>query len=320
MNQKDSLSTQITSPRTENSEKTYIQFPLCTLALFHENPVETLKNIVAYGITYRNKNLRYSDHDVIRQLIYDNYRGHLYPESLRDELDSMDYNSEDASDGNWLFDPKDGSFNPDDDRLIGVNEMYYSNSEFKEKAISNYKITMAIGNCDLDLSDIYTKDRFDVIRNYQKQQEKLFRKQPMPSVNTDIIFWFIENPENIHLFAACTAIRSLIGRHDYTATNKDVVVMRMIGAKSNDALKHALNSDHLKEIYDLYTNPYQFHKLTEALRDKNFIQSCFGDRRKYFFSTKLDYDQLGDRANQYFAERDYKGLERRARANLEQRN
>jgi len=317
-----SPSTQIVIPSNANSNKPkYIQFPLCTLALFHESPVETLKNIVAYGISYRTKNLHYNDHDVIRQMIYDYYRGVLYSESLREELDSDSMlNSDDLSDGRWLFDPEDGAFIPDEGDLTDLYRLCGDIPDLRERAVYNYKVTRAIGNRDIDYPDIYTENRTNIIRTHQEKQKELFGKQPMPSVNTDIIFWFIENPENIHLFSAYTAIKSLIGKHDYTATNKDVVVMRMIGAKSNDALSKALKNKQLKEIYDHYTIPYQFRRLTETLRDNNFIQSSFGYRRKYFFSTTLDHDKLGDRANQYFAERNYKKLEREARAKLAQRN
>jgi hypothetical protein len=142
----------------------------------------------------------------------------------------------------------------------------------------------------------------------------------MPAISKEMLFSFRDDPQNLDLFMAFVAIKSLIGWNKYIGTYRTVIVMRMIGAKNKKALEYALKNKDLKAIYDKYIKRRQFDRLIDRLLRKHFITAKIGYKRKIYISTVYDFDTLENEIGKAEDEADFKKLERDARQRLLQRH
>jgi len=113
-------------------------------------------------------------------------------------------------------------------------------------------------------------------------------------------------------------VKSLQGQKKFTATNKDAVIMRMIGAKSKEALAETLKNKALKELYNKYINRYWADKLLNELFIKGFIKSKVGYKRKIYLSTSLDSIELAKEVADFLKTKNAKSQEKETRNLIEQ--
>jgi len=160
---------------------------------------------------------------------------------------------------------------------------------------------------------------YNKVNELLEDNELMHGKQPMPSVSPRTLFTFRDNPENIELLLAYVSIKSLIGQKHFTATNKDAIIQRMIGAKNKEALYYITsNSEFLRDLYKKYINRYWCDKLLDTLLKSGFISSKIGFKRKLYISTTLSFNELAIEAANFIKSKDIKQQEKKARESISQ--
>lgn len=292
----------------------YLQFPLCLLQEMPKKPKETIEKMIGYGVYYYAKSVKFTMHEVIRQLLYDYARDqHLLNCDLIDFMNTIIEDNILCYDDTCLFNGAEFIPGETGEELEKILEDYPVQKQLAIESLQNHKSVYF-----LRLNNIDRTHRIKQVEKLKEKHESMHGKQPMPSLNTSMLFSFRDNPQNIELLMAFIAIKSLIGQHNFTATNKDIIVCRMIGAKSKDALEYALKDKNLKEIYSKYINRYWFEKLISELLTKNFISSKIGFKRKIFLSTIYNYETLAYEISKFIKERDQKRQEKQAKEIIKQ--
>ena len=103
--------------------------------------------------------------------------------------------------------------------------------------------------------------------------------------------WFPvpEGLYDINLLRAYIGIKSIIGRNNFATTHKSVILSRMLGCKSNEALTAFLSeNDDAKETYDKYSGRKRMDKLLFQLMERKLVTVL--SRRhenRIYVSTKL---------------------------------
>lgn len=309
--------------KKDEREDKYIHFPLCLLQMTYENPYGALNLILDYGIVYyAEKNIKCDPCDVSQQLMYAYYRQKdMIPPDLLDMIDSYIDTGELSTDSNDGF-AVDGSFDPSEssEELI---ELFESDSIFRHEANRFYKVRQALKFLNLSGSSIDAMlERYNVGQKYRSSFEEKFGPDCFPSVKVTQVISFRDSGKDLDLFKASVAIRSLIGQNRWIATTKKVILMRMLGCKSADALLEFIGSNpKARTEFENCTRSdkalrYYFDKLFVRLLQHGFIRSKIFERkvsRKIFISVTLSYDQLADEISRYANSRNYKKNEMQAR-------
>lgn len=131
---------------------------------------------------------------------------------------------------------------------------------------------------------------------YEDQKQK-FGEYPWPGVHTSFLFETRDkkNQSEIELFSALISIKSLLGKGEWTATNKKTILCRMTGCKTEKELNELLEStknENIKKLNDKYSKRYHMDNIIYQLVKRGFIMSIFGTGRKIYLSHKLDYTML----------------------------
>jgi hypothetical protein len=208
-------------------------------------------------------------------------------------------------------DPDKGfAFRPDKDFVIKpIIVLLSANPGLKETAIIDYSLKIAASGSQLNI-DIISYDK--AIRIYYKaldikkkyEQKYALRSDAMPSCKVAIISDFMWNDnEDIEIFRANIAIRSLQGWTKYCNPTRGMILRRMLGCMSENTLQDFIKSnDSAAATYHAYSRSekalrYRFDKLFNCLLSRGFLKSKIYDRRisrKIFMSTSLSYEQLTD--------------------------
>ena len=288
-----------------------MQFPLCILQEIPKNPAKTFELMISFGVAYYAKSIKeFTMQDIMRQLMYDYYRNQKVLSNKMIAI--IENNVEIDEDYNGFSGEKFYPFL--DCSGESLEKILNEYPELRNESIENYKIHMAAEFYNLNHID--RTQKIKEVSTLQLKHESMHGKQPMPSVNTELLFSFRDNPQNIELFMAYAAIKSLIGQGKFTGTCRQVIVMRMIGAKSKDALGYALKDKTLKKIYDKYFNRYWFDKLLNELLSRNFLKSKLGFKRKIYLSTKYDFNELPIEVAKLIKSKDMKSKEKQAKKEL----
>jgi hypothetical protein len=287
----------------------YMQFPLCMLQKLPISPVETLESIISFGVYYYSRCIKYDMVDVMTQLMYCYYRNN---ELLSDKMQNRIENNVEIDEDYNGFHGKD--FEPLECSGESLEKLLNTEPELRKEAIENYQLRESARF--YGLKEINRKQRIDYVIKFQAEHEAMHGKQPMPSISIDMLFDYKKNPQDLELLMSYISIKSLIGQYKFTGTCKDVIVMRMIGAKSSKALENALKNKTLKSIYDKYSKRYWFDKLIKDLFDRDFLQSKIGLKRKIYLSTTLNFDELGVEIAKMLKSKDLKNKEKQAKEKL----
>ena len=275
-------------------EDRYIQFPLCLLQQTYQNPANGLNLILNFGIVNYAMKFNYNIVEVGRQLMYVYYRekdkmqNHLkkaidkYAGSGQLTIDE-DYNGFSGTN----FDPLEAS-----EELLGLFE---SEPEFKEAAILLYQIRQAEKH--LSISD---PDIDNTIKGYynglklKNEFELRFGKDVMPSIKPTLLFEYREKENDIDVFRAIVAIRSIIGRNNYATGNKPVILSRMIGCKSKAAFEINQKNKLFISTIEKYSKKYQMNKLLLTLAEQKHIMFLSKPKVSVIYLSKyMEPEDLG---------------------------
>jgi hypothetical protein len=256
-------------------EFSYVQFPLCLIRETYKKDIESsLRLILRFGIMNYATKLKYNLYDVAKQVCYYYYR-------KQDIIQNSIIKKIQKAIDEDLFTPDEDyngfagdTFQPDDN-ISEILKLFESDPQFKEDSILHYRLHLCTSINHLGIS-IASND--SLIKSYntalliKKNFEEKYGPDAMPFCKKSMLFEFIENPKDIDLFRAYIGIKSLIGQKVYVTTHKTVILLRLMGCKSNESLKAFLKSNKdAKIIYDKYSVRRQIDKLFLRLMEKGFI-------------------------------------------------
>lgn len=308
--------------KNQAQERRYIQFPLCLLQRTYENPQEGFNVILDFGIVSLAQKTKYDIKNVGVQLMYAYYRNQdMIQSSLLKKIQKY------IDRGELTVDLEYCGFNGNDfDPLftsIELPNILQNDDEFREEAILRYQIVQAEhilrinDNCIDNTIEHYKTGLF-----YKYAFEDEFGCDCWPGIKISQIIEIRDSCKDLDLFRAYVGIKSLIGKKKFIITTRNVILMRMLGCKSYNALQDFLNRNkEAKILYDRFTRSdkafrYNFDKLFNQLLSKGFIKSKLFERkvsRKIFLSTKLDFMELANEIIEYTNKRNYKEQELEAR-------
>lgn len=216
----------------------YINFPLCLLIETYENPDRGWNRILNYGIVAFAKKFKYEIKEVGRQLMYCYYRDkRSIPWKLLQQLE--DY----IEDGDLEIDEDYNGFGPDgfdpfeafDCELF---DLFEEDQVFKEQAILFYQVRQV-----LKLGGLQAKNGVidSIVRlhheaaSFIEDFESKFGADAMVGVKVDLIFQARDNKVDRDIFRAYVAVKSLLGKKKYVASNKPAILTRMVGCKTVEA-------------------------------------------------------------------------------------
>lgn len=278
------------------SNKRYFQFPLMLIKKIHTNHDEAMEGIVSFAIVDYALKQEVCKEDAAKQALYNYSRGG----GLRELKNQMDiYVSDNKITPNELFEKN--KFNPEDG-MFEIIELFEGNNSFRDLAIKNCQLSKINTFFEIAGPDNDTLlTQYNNIKHEVTQHEEKFGPEPMPTIEKELFFDFKNKPQPF-LFAAYIAIRSLQGQKNFIATTRNVIFMRMLGAKSNKALADHLHDKYIAEIHHRFTRTdnslrYNFNKIFNQLLNRGLLKSKIFERsvsRKIFLSTTIDHDQLAD--------------------------
>lgn len=284
-------------PETDQ-DKRYINVPLILLRDVHLNYKEAMNSILSYGIVNSALKWEIKLHDAAKQVIYDSYHNqttgedYSYMYEFKESWDK-EYNAD--------FNGFDQLGKIDLEKVSEIECFLEDNTEFQEEAIINAQLH------GIDsFFDIHGSTKYERLAEYYRINRKIsehfdkFGNDPHPGLETKLFFDFRDQPQEPELFTAYMAIRSLQGKKKYTETCKKVILMRMFGAKSQEALDEILKTKALKDKYDKYARSpralnYNMDKLFKKLLNRGLLRSKIFMRevsRKIFLSTTIDHADL----------------------------
>jgi hypothetical protein len=277
--------------KEEKKEYGYVQFPLCLLQETFRNRENAINTMLDYGIVKYAMTFDYTKTDVVRQLLYDYTRN---PDKLQRLLWRELNNNEDTylTEDEFLY-SADGKFEPDEEATNYMLKLFAKDKDIEAEAILNYQIHVATSpqclNVGITKNDNTIK-RYNNGKSLQAAFESRFRADAMPMCNKSLLFDFRDNLQNdINLLRAYIGIKSLIGRNNFATTHKSVILSRMLGCKSNEALTAFLSeNDDAKETYDKYSGRKRMDKLLFQLMERKLVTVL--SRRhesRIYVSTKL---------------------------------
>jgi hypothetical protein len=132
------------------------------------------------------------------------------------------------------------------------------------------------------------------VRTFIERQESIYGPEPMPGISLVIASRFSECQDEIELFHAYTAIRSIIGpKAAFKRTSKKAIVSRMLGIRSTKLIGQVLESNPaLQPMYDRYMTRYRFDRLMDRLLGGKFITAKSRKKHALYLSCKLDQMRL----------------------------
>lgn len=273
-------------------EYAYLQFPLCLLAETYKDPERGLNMIIGFGIMNYSMKLPYDMNRVATQAIYDygrNY-GKLQPylaKSLTDAVDDGVIMYEDYNPG---FEAN-GNFNPDPDLCLNpLMNLFEEDPRLRDEAILNYRLHLGTSKEHLNItirSNSSIKSQYEEATKIKQANEERFGPDAMPIIKKDLVYEFRdEQLHDIDLLRAYIGISSIIGRRNFTATNKPAILRRMIGCKNKAAFEYFREEPHLMPTIERYAKRYPMNKLLHTLREREFIMFLSRGRKKSFYISK----------------------------------
>lgn len=273
-------------------EYAYLQFPLCLLGETYKDPERGLNLIIGYGIMNYALKLKYDLRDVAKQALYD-YERHkekLQPYLVNAITDAVDDGMILYEDNNPGFNAK-SNFNPEPDLCLDpLLKLFDEDPRLRGEAILNYQLHLAASKDHLSInipSNAVIKSDFDKASMIKLSFEERFGPDAMPIIKKDLVYEFRdEQLHDIDLLRAYIGISSIIGRRNFTATNKPAILRRMIGCKNKAAFEYFREEPHLMPTIERYAKRYPMNKLLHTLREREFIMFLSRGRKKSFYISK----------------------------------
>lgn len=301
----------------------YFQFPLSLLKQVHTDPKRAFEDIISFSIVHFVLKIEITREEAAKQAVYNYYRGDCLSE-LKSQFKEL-YQGEDLSAPGDLVLFDKIFLEEQQETIQSIVNLFESNPELEKSAVLN---------CQLSRIDIFFKlngpSKDTRLSNYKRLINKIQEFEndlgidAYPTIEVNLLFDLL-NQNSPDLFAAYIAIRSLHGKKDFILTTRNVILMRMFGAKSQKALDYILKDKKLLVKYDKYARTekalrYNFDKLFDSLLKRGLLKSKIYVRsvsRQIFMSCRIDYKELEKRIIHYASKRNHKSLEFKSREIIE---
>ena len=217
----------------------YFQFPLCLLMNLFINPAKWYDIIIDYAILRNAEKQPSKLTDVCRQLIYDFFRSKKSVDTrLIILLNKYEESGEFSETEDCAFD-SDGGFDPLDG-IVDLESIFRKDEDFRELSIYHYKLYCAKETLNIQIHNYESlKNNYEIAWKEIQRHEEKFGKDIIVNIKTEMFLDFKNKKDKNEneLLCAYIAISSIIGMKNFQSTNKSVITMRMLGAKSNEVLK-----------------------------------------------------------------------------------
>lgn len=271
------------------TEERYLQFPLFLLRDMIERKEDTINKILSYGVYRYSTKFSYTVEDASKNLMYYFYRKKreltsYLSETLNDYIENEilyldeDYNG---------FDDKE--FEPTFE-MEQLDKIYKTDAEFLTRVIEFYQMQLAFNSIGIN-------GGIEFCLNSAKEIEKQIEpNEPQPMISKSLLFEFRDEQKSefdLIQFLAFIAVKSILGKRQYTKTNKNHIVSRMFGYSSIKHLPDKLKPG-LKELRAKYSYRYHIDKLILNLElNWNIITYSNHNRGMYVaMKNKIDIKEL----------------------------
>lgn len=302
--------------------KRYINVPLILIRDVHLNYEEAMDSILSYGIVNSVLKWNIKIRDAARQVVYDYFHKKATSE-IKSYMDRF------IKSGKFEYDDNYNGFDcigdPDPEQIVKIEALMEDYPEFVKSAIINAQLhgIDQFFNINGQSKEVML-NAYNRIKGKISEHINTFGLDPHPGLEINLYFDFKTQPPEPELFTTYMAIRSFQGKKKYVGISKNAVLMRMFGAKNEEALENILRTKALKEKYDKYARSekaktYHMNQLFDKLLDRGLLRSKIFMRqvsRKIFFSTTLDYDQLSEEIIWIGNKRNHKKKELAAREKI----
>ncbi len=284
----------------------YFQFPLILLKNVHKDFEQSMQDIINYAVVDFALKQQVEDLDIARQLAYNAIRGGGLTRLASTLLENMPELEEyDVAAGicNRDFEPDDFTM----ELIENIIEHIKSDRDIYRQAVVNCqlgKINNFFGITGPDAD--YRLKQYEKIKKQIDQHEQKHGKDPRPTISKGLFFDLLEQ-KNIEVFTMYVAIRSLEGKKQYVATNRITIAGRVAGAKSSKVLND--NAD-MQEVFNSYNKRYRFDKITGKLAERGLLKGILRQKNwsKFYLSTKLTPDKLGEAIAEHKIKRNTKKM------------
>lgn len=239
----------------------YLQFPLCLMQNFFNDPAGTIQKIFDAGIYRFSQKVPNDQEAAARQLLYDYYRHkNKLTSYLHREL-SSNYNNgtlELDEDYNGFVGPS-GTFEPlEHDDLVKIMN---DDACFNEAVIEYYQVDSALKFLDIESNTGYK------VTAGKELLKNIPAGHPWPMISKDILFRYYthdKQPWELEQFAAYIAVGSIIGKQTYCRTNKQFILSRMLGFVKYKDIPEKPNPI-VSDLIKKYSTRYWMDKLLQQL-------------------------------------------------------
>lgn len=136
----------------------------------------------------------------------------------------------------------------------------------------------------LDLAEKVQSD----IDNYEKR----FNADVRVNIPAAWLLKCYDSIMSVPEFAMLTAIRSLLFKRDYIYTTKNVLLMRMFGAKKTEALTFLLDYWEIQRTFKKNSSRFKIDKLLANLQSESYLPGKISQKRRLVISLKTTNELL----------------------------
>lgn len=238
----------------------FIQFPLFLLRGMLTNKVNTINDIIRYGIYNYSTKFSYTIVDASKQFLYYYYRhkGDLTNYLLKTIETYIRDGSFDIDEDYNGFSGK--TFEPEFE-MEQLYKIFETDIEFKNSVVEFYKIHLTYQSLNIK------GDKANAIKVGKEIEKRIPPKEPVPMVNLQLLFDFRDNDKSefeLIQFVAYIAVNSILGKKTFVKTNKPHIVCRMFGYSSVKHLPEKMPKE-IKDLYSKYSNRYHIDKVLQFL-------------------------------------------------------
>ncbi len=282
----------------------YFFIPICFLQKIDQK--DGLNSLMSWAIIDFSSKISFDLEEVARQTIYSYYRhAKNLPEDIFHNIELLVNEGKLNIDEEYCgFIGSKYSFDPVEE-IKQILDEFHSDEEFQAACVCFYRFRQACGVLNITANYSRCYQEYNTLERFRWTNEEQMGKDAYASVRTDLVFDAREGKLPSELFRFYVACKSIIGRRNFNSTSSNVLIMRMLGAKSKKALEAILedsNNTGAKELFQKLSKRYQFNKLLESVNGRS-IATVIPATRGYYISISFSLEQLTEAVKRNIAKR-----------------
>ena len=270
--------------------------PVPMITVLYNSP-NAYNEVLSYGLYHSAQKQKENFDGALKQVIYNWYKHKdRLTLSLRERLQSM------IDEGVWGEDEdyqgfvgcNNDTFNPEYE-MSDLQEYCKEDIDFREEIIVWYNLKQFLEAAGFGAEKLGVAIT-NVIKDAKKYDD--FDGQPYAMVSPNLLLDYMnkhpKEKDRVRL-AMVLAIQSIIGDKKVAATNKNLIVARMMGCKSSRDLETTIGgNEKLKEIFDIYTTRKKFDGLRDELLGYGFLKCWYPRAGSVYVSIQYEFKDVVD--------------------------